>query len=93
MRPESIDTTVERNVLTVRAERSPSVPEDGERLLDERSYGTFSRQLVLGDSLAIDDITASCDAGVLTLTIPIAEPARPRKVEVKGAEEVNALTT
>jgi HSP20 family protein len=91
--PEAIETTVERNVLTIRAERSPSIPEGGERLLDERSYGTFSRQLVLDDTLAIDDITASWEAGVLTLTIPVAEPARPRKVQVRGAEEVTERTT
>ena len=93
VRPEAIETTVERNVLTIRAERGSSVPEGGERLLDERSYGTFSRQLVLDDTLAIDDITASWEAGVLTLTIPVAEPARPRKVQVSGAEEVTERTT
>jgi HSP20 family protein len=90
--PETIDATVERNVLTVRAERSLPVPPDSERLVDERSYGEFSRQLVLGDTLAVDDLTAVYDAGVLTLTIPIAEQAKPRKVEIKGAEEVRELT-
>ena len=90
--PDSIDATVERNVLTIRAERSlPDTP-DIERLIDERSYGEFSRQLVLGDTLAVDDLTAVYDAGVLTLTIPIAEQAKPRRVEIKGAEEVGELT-
>ena len=69
----------------------PAAP-DSDRLIDERSYGEFSRQLVLGDTLAVDDLTAVYDAGVLTLTIPIAEQARSRKVEIKGAEEVGELT-
>ena len=90
--PDTIDATVERNVLTIRAERSLPAPPDSERLIDERSYGEFSRQLVLGDTLAVDDLTAVYDAGVLTLTIPIAEQARSRKVEIKGAEEVGELT-
>lgn len=89
---DTIDATVERNVLTIRAERSLPVAPDSERLIDERSYGEFSRQLVLGDTLAVDDLTAVYDAGVLTLTIPIAEQAKPRKVEIKGAEEVGELT-
>jgi HSP20 family protein len=90
--PDTIDVTVERNVLTIRAERSLPVPPDSERLIDERSYGEFSRQLVLGETLAVDDLSAVYDAGVLTLTIPIAEQAKPRKVEIKGAEEVGELT-
>ena len=77
--PADIDATVERNLLTIRAERSSPVPEDGERLIDERSYGAISRQLVLGETLAVDDLTAAYDAGVLTLRIPIAEQAEPRK--------------
>ena len=93
MSPEAIDATVERNVLTIRAERDTPVPDSGERLIDERSYGTFSRQLVLGDNLAVDDLSAAYEAGVLTLTIPIAEHAQPRKVEIKGAQQVQELTT
>lgn len=90
--PDTIDATVERNVLTIRAERGSSATPDSERLIDERSYGEFSRQLVLGDTLAVDDLTAVYDAGVLTLTIPIAEQAKPRKVEIKGPKEVGELT-
>ena len=91
--PETIDATVERNVLTIRAERRAPVPDDEERLIEERSYGTFSRQLVLGDNLAVDDLDAAYDAGVLTVKIPVAEQAQPRKVEIKSAEEVKELTT
>ncbi len=78
---ESIDLDVERNVLTVRAER---VAQNGdwEMLASERPRGIFSRQLVLGDNLDLDQIHADYDAGVLRLTIPVAERAKPRKIEV-----------
>ncbi|RYP85092.1 Hsp20/alpha crystallin family protein [Nocardioides guangzhouensis] len=90
---ESIDLTVEQNVLTVQAERKPPVGDDAERVIDERSYGVFSRQLFLGDTLDIDRLTANYDAGVLTLQIPIAERAKARRVEVTAGEtakEINA---
>jgi HSP20 family protein len=89
--PDTIDATVERNVLTIRAERTLPAPPESEPLIDERSYGEFSRQLILGDTLAVDDLKAVYEAGVLTLTIPIAEQAKPRKVEIKGGE-VKELT-
>ena len=79
---DSIDLTVEQNVLTVHAERKPPVGDNAERVVDERSYGVFSRQLFLGDTLDADRLTADYDAGVLTLQIPIAEKAKPRKVEI-----------
>ena len=84
---DSIDLTVEQNVLTVHAERKPPVDDAAERVVDERSYGVFSRQLFLGDTLDSDQLTADYDAGVLTLKIPIAEKAKPRKVEVSGGED------
>jgi HSP20 family protein len=80
---DSIDLTVEQNVLTVHAERKPPAG-DAERLVDERSYGVFSRQLFLGETLDADQLTAGYDAGVLTLRIPIAEKAKPRKVEISA---------
>jgi HSP20 family protein len=79
---DSIDLTVEQNVLTIHAERKPPVGDNAERVVDERSYGVFSRQLFLGDTLDSDQLTADYDAGVLTLRIPIAEKAKPRKVEI-----------
>ena len=88
---EAIDATVERNVLTVRAERSSPVPAGGGRLLEECSFGPFSRQLVLGDTPAVDDLSARYEDGVLTLTIPIAEPPTPRKVEIGNSEGVNGV--
>ena len=83
--PESIDLDVERNVLTVRAERVGRNG-DWERLASERPTGVFSRQLVLGDNLDLDRIEASYDAGVLRLVVPVAEKAKPRKVTVTGLE-------
>ncbi len=77
----SIDLDVERNVVTVRAER-PGGDENIEMLAAERPRGVFSRQLVLGDTLDTDHITASYDAGVLTLRIPVAERSKPRKITI-----------
>jgi HSP20 family protein len=83
---ESIDLDVERNVLTVRAERVARNG-DWEMLASERPRGMFSRQLVLGDNLDLDRIEARYDAGVLRLTIPVAERAKPRKIEVVDSGE------
>jgi HSP20 family protein len=77
---DSIDLDVERNVLTVRAERPEK--RDGEFLAAERPRGVFSRQLVLGDNLDLERIDASYAAGVLRLTIPVAERAKPRKIRI-----------
>lgn len=83
--PETIDLDVERNVLTVSAER---VARDGDRemLASERPRGRFSRQLVLGDNLDLDKIEAGYEGGVLRLTVPVAERAKPRKIQVGGAD-------
>jgi HSP20 family protein len=83
---ESIDLDVERNVLTVRAERLPGNG-DWEMLASERPRGMFSRQLVLGDNLDLDRIEARYDGGVLRLSIPVAERAKPRRIEISGQEE------
>jgi HSP20 family protein len=83
---ESIDLDVERNVLTVRAERLPGNG-DWEMLASERPRGMFSRQLVLGDNLDLDRIEARYDAGVLRLSIPVAERAKPRRIEISGQDE------
>jgi HSP20 family protein len=88
---ESIDLTVEQNVLTVHAERKPPAG-DAERVVDERSYGVFSRQLFLGETLDADQLTANYDAGVLTLRIPIAEKAKPRKVEITAGDSAKEIS-
>jgi HSP20 family protein len=80
--PATIDLTVEKNVLTVTAERGFSRAEGDEVLVSERPQGKFSRQLFLGESLDADHIHANYEQGVLTLHIPVAEKAKPRKVEV-----------
>jgi HSP20 family protein len=91
VRPESIDLDVERNVVTVKAER-PVIDQDLEMLAAERTRGMFSRQLVLGDNLDTERIEASYDAGVLTLRIPVAERAKPRKIEISsGSRERQAI--
>lgn len=80
---DSIDIDVERHVVTVKAER-PARASDAELVSAERPRGVFSRQLVLGDNLDTERIDAGYDAGVLTLRIPVAEHAKPRKIEVSG---------
>jgi len=79
--PDSLDLDVERNVVTVKAER-PARASDAELLAAERPRGVFSRQLILGDNLDTEHITASYNAGVLTLEIPVAEQAKPRKIAI-----------
>ena len=79
VQPETVDIDVERNVLTLRAERSARNG-DWEMLANERPTGLFSRQLVLGDNLDLERIEASYDAGVLRLVVPVAERAKPRKI-------------
>ncbi|MHA6783498.1 Hsp20/alpha crystallin family protein [Pseudonocardia saturnea] len=93
--PEAIELDVERNVLTVKAERRPAATgEHVEMQVAERPLGVFSRQLFLGDTLDTDHIDAAYDAGVLTLRIPIAEKAKPRKISIantdSGHKQINA---
>jgi HSP20 family protein len=83
---QSIDLTVEKNVLTVHAERRRSAPDDVEMLASERPHGTFSRQLFLGESLDPDRIEAGYADGVLTLHVPVAEQAKPRRVPINATE-------
>jgi len=84
---DSIDLTVERSVLTVHAERKrPSDDDDAERVVGERTYGTFSRQMFLGDTLDVDELEADYTDGVLTIRIPVAEQAKPRRIEIAHGE-------
>jgi HSP20 family protein len=83
---ESLEVSAENNTLTVRAERSRNDPEGVSYLVSERPSGTYSRQLVLGDGLAVDGIRADYRDGVLTLTIPVAEHAKPRKIEISRSQ-------
>jgi HSP20 family protein len=88
--PDSIDVTVEKNTLSVSAERRWERDGEEQLLLNERSTGSFARQFFLGESLDTDAIEAGYDHGVLTLVIPIAETAKARKIEVSSSHE--ALT-
>ncbi len=85
--PNSVDLTVEKNVLTVRADRNSDRGNVDELIVAERPTGSFTRQLFLGESLDTERMEANYDQGVLTITIPVAEQAKPRKVEIKGGGE------
>jgi HSP20 family protein len=92
---DAIELNIERNVLTVKAERRPNVPtESVEMQVSERPLGVFSRHLFLGETLDTDRINANYEAGVLTLRIPVAEQAKPRKIEISSGQdarkEINA---
>lgn len=91
--PQSVDLDVERNVLTVRAER-PALNGEHELIAAERPRGVFSRQLILGDNLDTERVQAEYGAGVLTLRVPIAEKAKPRKIPIArssaGRQAINA---
>ncbi|MGW2588312.1 Hsp20/alpha crystallin family protein [Streptomyces virginiae] len=83
--PEAVDIDVERNMLTVKAERRPVAKADSVKVeLSERPLGVFSRQIMLADTLDTERIAADYDAGVLTLRIPIAERAKPRRISIGG---------
>ncbi|MCF3145461.1 Hsp20/alpha crystallin family protein [Streptomyces platensis] len=92
--PDAIDIDVERNMLTVKAERRP-VPkaETVQMELSERPLGVFSRQVMLADTLDTERIQADYDAGVLTLRIPIAERAKPRKISIGGEPTHKQIST
>jgi HSP20 family protein len=81
--PDSIDVSVERNVLTVKADRAWWPAEGDEILARERSQGTYTRQVMLGDALDPDRLEAHYEHGVLRITIPVAERAQPRKIEIR----------
>ncbi|WP_250294212.1 Hsp20/alpha crystallin family protein [Streptomyces atroolivaceus] len=91
---DAIDIDVERNMLTVKAERRPAATGDHVQMeLAERPLGAFSRQLVLADTLDTERIQADYDAGVLTLRIPIAERAKPRKIAIGGESTPRQIGT
>ncbi|WP_433166963.1 Hsp20/alpha crystallin family protein [Kribbella sp. CA-247076] len=92
--PDAIDLDVERNVLTVKAERRPvAVGEGVEMQVAERPLGVFSRQLFLGDTLDAERIDASYENGVLTLRIPVAAQAKPRKISITSRETGSTAVT
>jgi HSP20 family protein len=88
--PATVELTVERNVLTVKAERPAVHGSEDEVLVAERPTGQFTRRLFLGQSLDTDRVEAHYDHGVLSLTIPVAERAKSRRIEigVAGSEAI-----
>ena len=84
--PDDIDLTVERNVVSIRVRRLPARQEGDEVLIDERPHGEFARQLFLGDNLDADRLTAGTRDGVVTLTIPVSEASKPRRVVLGSAD-------
>jgi len=90
--PDSIDLTVEKNVLNVHAERKRSVGDDVELIVGERPQGTFSRQLFLGETLDTEALSADYTDGVLTLRVPVAEKAKPRRVPIGSSTDSNGRT-
>lgn len=89
--PAAIELTVERNVLTVRAERRFEPRADDEVVVAERPHGTYTRQILLGDTLDSENVQANCEQGVLTLTIPVAETAKPRRVQISGSKDAQTI--
>jgi HSP20 family protein len=87
MKAGDIDVTVEHNVLEINARRRPLRQEGDELIVDERPQGEFRRQLFLGDNLDPNKLSAVYDCGVLTLTIPVSEASKPRKVDINTANE------
>ena len=80
--PASVDLTIDRNVMTVKAQRAWAKTEGRDALISERAHGTFSRQLSLGENLDTEQASAHYEHGVLTVSIPVIEKAKPRKVEI-----------
>jgi HSP20 family protein len=83
MDPTSLDVTVERNMLSISGER-PARHGDAELVLCERPHARFSRQLYLGENLETEGVKADYENGVLRITIPVSQKARPRKIEISG---------
>ena len=88
--PDSVDLDVERNVLTIKAER-PAPNGERELIAAERPRGVFSRQLILGDNLDTENVGASYSSGVLTVRIPVAEQAKPRKIQISHESDRQAI--
>lgn len=86
--PGSIDITVESGMLTVSSERRSEQKDEDEIIVSERPQGRFNRELRLGSAIDVDNIGASYEGGVLTLTLPVSERAKPRTIQVQAGNEV-----
>ena len=92
VRRDDIELTVERNVVSVRVRRAPARQEGDDVIIDERAYGEFTRQLFLGDNLDPDRMSADTRDGVLTLTIPVSEASKPRRVQLGSSDASSGAT-
>ena len=90
--PGTIDVNIEDRTLTIRAQRTSRTEQDVQWLVNERPSGTYARQLTVGRGLALDKMNATYADGVLTLSIPVAEESKPRKVEVQHAAGQSAIS-
>ena len=88
---DSIELTVERNVVTVRAERGAPFQDADEVIVAERTHGTYARQIFLGETLDAENVSAEYETGVLTLAIPVAEAAKPRRVQIGGSSGAQTI--
>lgn len=97
--PDSVDLDVDGQLLTIRAERRAPISEEVKWLVHERPYGSYVRQFTLGDGVDVERITANYEHGVLSVIVPVAERAKPRKISIAshqgeakpvGAKEVSA---
>jgi HSP20 family protein len=92
--PESVDLDVDGQLLTIRAERRAPNSEQVKWLVHERPYGSYMRQFTLGNGVDVERITANYEHGVLSVIVPVAERAKPRKIEISsqmdGAKAVSA---
>ena len=91
VQPDDIDLTVERDVLTITAKRRFDVSEGDEVLADERPQGEFTRRILLGESLDTSRLDATYENGVLTVRLPVAEQAKPRKIAIGGSGRPAAI--
>ena len=89
---EDVEVTIERNVVIVRVGRRPMRQDGDEVIVDERTYGEFTRQLMLGENLDAERLSAAVNDGVLMLRIPISESSRPRRVQIGSAAAGGAVT-
>ncbi len=92
LQPDSIDVTVEGNVLQVSAERKPRYGQDDQVILSERPTGSVRRQLHLGNDVDGNAIEASYQDGVLALRVPVAEQAKPHKIQIGSGTSQKSLT-
>jgi HSP20 family protein len=89
--PSSVDLTVERNLLTVKAERRYQ-PADGDQvLISERPQGSFTRQVALSEAVDLDKIEARYENGVLLVTVPVSEAAKPHRIQIKAGDATKAI--